>query len=523
VNAVAPEKAAPPLVLALDVGTSSCRASIYDAGGRRVSGLGSHLVYAPQTTADGGAELDADILVQQVAQVIDRVAEQGRGVLSDVAAVAACTFWHSLLGIDERGLAATPVYLWLDARARHAAEALKRQLDERAVHARTGCVLHWSYWPAKLLWLSQIQPRLFRGVRRWLSFGEYLALRLCGHGGLSISIASGTGLFNQHTCDWDEELLAALPIRPDQLSPISDTVWAAPGRAGATDASRQRTSRSSSQTSALDSWPALREARWLLAVGDGACSNLGAGCATRERLALMVGTSGALRVLWRTQEVTIPWGAWCYRADRQRILVGGALNDGGSLIDWLQAAFRLAAPNEAERQVASVEPDAHGLTVLPFWGGERSPGWAADARGAILGLRLHTSPIEILRAGLEAVAISFRGLESIVRQAVPGAREVVATGGALLRSPAWLQIMADVLGQPVLASAEPEASSRGAALLALEALGSLPADIEALPLSVERVYEPNPTHTERYRAAAERQARLYHLLVSQAPGRMPPC
>jgi gluconokinase len=513
VNVVASERAEPPLVLALDVGTSSCRASIYDAGGRRVAGLGSHLVYAPQTTAEGGAELDANILVEQVAQVVDRVAEQGPNLLSEIAAVATCTFWHSLLGIDDQGLASTPVYLWLDARARHAAEALKRQLDERAIHARTGCVLHWSYWPAKLHWLNQSQPDLFRTVRRWVSFGEYLALRLCGHSGVSVSMASGTGLFNQHSCDWDEELLTELPIRRDQLSPIRAAGWAGPPRADAKEDSQGEASRPYRGTSALARWPALGEARWLPAVGDGACSNVGAGCATRERLALMVGTSGALRALWRTDQVTIPWGAWCYRADRQRVVLGGALNDGGSLIDWLQATFRLPTLSVAEQQVASLEPDAHGLTILPLWGGERSPGWAADARGAIVGLRLHTSPVEILRAALEAVAISFGGLERILRQAVPEARQVVATGGALLRSPAWLQIMADVLGRPVVASAEPEASSRGAALLALEGLGSLPADLEALPLTVERVYEPIPTHIERYRAAAERQARLYHLLV----------
>ena len=151
--------------------------------------------------------------------------------------------------------------------------------------------------------------------------------------------------------------------------------------------------------------------------------------------------------------------------------------------------------------------------MLPLWAGERSPGWAADARGAIVGLRLHTRPIEILRAALEAIALYCGRLAAIVGAAVPEGREVIATGGALLRSPTWLQIMADVLGRPVLASAEPEASSRGAALLGLEALGLLPEGIEALPPDIARVYEPIPSHTERYQEAAARQQRLYELLV----------
>src|SRR5205807_5529869 len=133
----------------------------------------------------------------------------------------------------------------------------------------------------------------------------------------------------------------------------------------------------------------------------------------------------------------------------------------------------------AEHELAALEPDSHGLSVLPLWGGERSPGWADNARGAIVGLRLHTRPVEILRACLEAVALRFGELDRILLEAMPSGREVVATGGALLHSPTWLQIMADVLGRPVLASAEPEASSRGASLLALETLGLLDQPLDA--------------------------------------------
>jgi gluconokinase len=497
-----------PLVLALDVGTSSCRGSVYDGGAHRVANLASQRVYAPVTTAEGGAELDADALVGNVVELIDDLMQQGGLALERVRAVATCTFWHSLLGLDQAGRPATPVYLWMDARSRSAMAQLKGQLDERAVHARTGCVFHWSYWPAKLVWLSESQASLFRTVRRWVSFGEYLVERLTGQTGVSVSMASGTGLFNQQTCDWDAEVLAVLPVQPEQLAPIVTS--------GLTGGLR---------SPFLQRWPWLRRAVWMRAVGDGACSNLGSGCVTRQRLALMIGTSGALRALWRMDEapgrqaapLAVPWGAWCYRADAWRAVLGGALNDGGSLLAWLRAALRLPAATEVETELAALEPDAHGLTPLPLWAGERSPGWAGDARGAIVGLRLHTRPIEILRAALEAVAIYFARIEAVLRQAVPEAHEIIGTGAALLGSPTWLQITADVLGRPVLASAEPQASSRGAALLALEALSAMqPEEIERLPASIERVYEPVAAHTQRYRAAAERQMRLYEILIGQS-------
>jgi gluconokinase len=482
-------------VLALDVGTSSCRASLYDRRGRLVGGKRARVAYAPEVTPEGGAQLDPELLLERLCSAIDEVLQ---ATAVPILAVATDTFWHSLLGVDAAGKPLTPIYLWLDARSRGEVAGLRQRLDERATHARVGCVFHWSYWPAKLSWLRRTQPDLFKRVARWISFGELVLERLTGQTSTSVSMASGTGLLNVHTCAWDAELLAALGLdreRLPHLVPLAHT--------------------STATAAAANRWPSLKGVPWVPAVGDGGCSNLGAGCATPDRFAVMIGTSGAERVVWSPPDpFQVPWGTWCYRVDERRTVVGGALNDGGSLLDWLRATLRLPALKTAEAEVAALEPDGHGLTVLPFWAGERSPGWADDARGAIVGLRLHTRPVEILRACLEAVALRFGELDRILLEAMPSGREVVATGGALLHSPAWTQIVADVLGRPLLASSEAEASSRGVSLLALETLGLLRRPLAEMPPSVRRRFEPRPAHTERYRAAAERQRHLYDLLVT---------
>ena len=478
-------------VLALDVGTSSCRASLYDLLARPVEGAVVQIGYAPRVTPDGGAELNPHLLCEQVSAAIERVlaGHQRRRIV----AVATTTFWHSLLGLDADGQPLTPVYLWLDARSRGEIPELRRALDERAVHARTGCVLHWSYWPAKLKWLRRTRPGLVDRVRRWVSLGELLLERLAGQALLSTSMASGTGLLDVHRCEWDAPVLEAIGVAPDRLGHI------VPLR----------------QTAMTRRWSALKDVPWLPAVGDGASSNLGAGCANADRFAVMIGTSGAERVVWSPPGAfEVPWGTWCYRIDERRLVMGGALNDGGSLFDWLRGTLRLPEVAVAEAEIARLEPDSHGLTVLPFWGGERSPGWADDARGAIVGLRLHTQPHDILRACMEAVALRFGEIDRILSRVMPNAREVVATGGALLHSPTWMQILADVLGRPVLASAEPQASSRGAALLALDTLGLLETPLDELRPDVSRRFEPVPEHTRRYQAAAERQRHLYDALVS---------
>ena len=126
--------------------------------------------------------------------------------------------------------------------------------------------------------------------------------------------------------------------------------------------------------------------------------------------------------------------------------------------------------------------------MLPLLAGERSPGWAGDATGSIAGLHLSTTPLDILRASLEGVAYRFALIAQGICTETDCSHRFIASGGGLLNSPAWLQIFADVLGRPVVASAEPEATSRGAALLALEALKAVPS-VEAVPSEDGRVYE----------------------------------
>jgi gluconokinase len=477
-------------ILALDVGTSSARASLYDTHAQPIAGSTAQIACAPHVTPDGGAELDAERLFANVCQTIEHVLN---GSNHQMLAVAVSTFWHSLLGLDASGKPLTPVYLWLDGRSRGELTGLRQQLDEREIHARTGCVLHSTYWPARLRWLKHTEPELFGQVQRWVSFAEYLHERLTGSTGVSVSMASGTGLLDVHTLSWYEPLLEFLEITPEQLgtlAPLKDT------------STRTRV------------WSQLSRVPWLLAVGDGACSNLGAGCASPDRFALMIGTSGAERVVWSpSAHFSIPLGLWAYRVDERRVVMGGALNDGGSLLDWLRDSLQLPDVTAAEAALADMEPDSHGLTVLPFWGGERNPGWADDARGAIVGLRLSTPPVAILRACKEAVALRFAEMDGLLGQALPEADEVIATGGALLHSPAWAQMIADALGREVRLSAEAEASSRGAALLGLEVVGALDIPIEDLLPETTRTFIPVPEHTERYRAAAERQRHLYDALI----------
>jgi gluconokinase len=440
-------------VLALDIGTSSVRAQRFDES-LEERGDPPRREYAN--------ELDPDRIV---ALAREAIAEAGGA--DGVDAVGASCFGHSLLALDDSGRPLTELLSWRDTRSAAAADWLARRLDGQAVHARTGCQIHTSYWPAKLAWLAQERPDVFRSARRFVSFCDYLYEQALGREvPASIGMATPTGLVDLHTRAWDKELLDVLELDAGQLPEISDEP--------------------------VDGWyPAIL---------DGACSNFGAGCVGHGRAALMVGTSGAIRTVYETEQPQPRPGLFLHWIDDRRVVEGGSLSDGGNLHEWIESTFE-----STEGSLADRGPSAHGLTFLTLLGGERSPGWHQDARGAVHGLTFATKPLDLRQAALEGVAFRF----AAVAELMPPLDEIVATGGALLKDPDWLQIMADALARPLRTSGVREASLRGAAVLTFERLG-----VSTQPAPLGDVVEPRVEYADDYRAARQRQQRLYEVVTS---------
>lgn len=490
---VALARATSPILLAIDIGSSSVRAALFDGRGREVVATQARRAWSFRTADDGSSEADAEELLAIVVAVIDEALSRSPQDLT-IEAVAISCFWHSLVALDRNGRPLTPIFGWADTRARHAARALRSRLDESEFHRRTGCRFHASYWPAKIVWLREHHPTLFAEVGRFVSFSEFLTDHLLDRSAMSVSMASGTGLFDQRGCAWEERLLAELRLRPEQLPDLVD----------AQDLNANLRAEFSKR------WPQLRHARWFAPFADGAVSNVGEGSLECERAVIMIGTSGAMRVIFAGEPPEdLPSSLWSYRVDRRRVVIGGALSDGGNLREWLCRSLML---DEAtlDAELARLAPSGHGLTVLPFWSGERSTGWHDEARGAILGLSLHTRPIEIARAVMEAICYRFAAIADALRVIAP-IEEWIASGGTLQRSVFWTQMLADILEQPVGLSGVREASSRGAALLALEAMGQLRL-CNVRPIIVRR-FEPEAERASRYRAARARHERSYRLIL----------
>ncbi|MDE0199836.1 MAG: FGGY-family carbohydrate kinase [Caldilineaceae bacterium] len=498
------------LILAVDLGSSSVRASAYHLDGTRLKGTTEFR--NTEQSLDG--TFDPHVLTDLTEEVISDCLARVRKVTNEARFIAAgwTSFAMSWLGVDSTGQPVTPIYTYSDALSGLCADRLRQELAQQGrledTWQRTGTPIHTAYAPAQLLRLTAEEPDLVNKVDCWQTLAASLLARWRGQpqAPISSSEVGWTGMLNRRTLTWDRELVERVGVVFERLPSVLDYTKGLIGLAEPW----------------ASKWPELVQTPFFLAVGDGAGANLGSGCSDNTRIALTIGTTGAMRVVLPNESQRrafgagedgiqqVPSGLWSYPIDSKRWLVGGSLTDGGSLFSWLHENLAVEDTAPLLAAAADLPADAHGLTILPFLRGERAPGWATEAALTISGISPATTPAHIVRAALEAVALRFRLIYERLRPLLAPGTEIVASGGALQDNSLWRQVLADALQVPVHLVNVDEATSRGAAILALQALG--------LPLPPE----PPTVHTAipdkeagaAYGQAARRQQELYDRVIS---------
>jgi gluconokinase len=487
---VSPELADRPLVVAVDIGSSSVRGALHDRSGRTVRGSAVQVRYTWNTAADGSVRLSDRVLVDVVDQALDEIDAAVGHLLADVVAGGISCFIHSIVGLDDAGRPMTPVLSWADTSSAGEAAALRERVDPKAVHATTGAPIHAGYWPARVLRLRREEP----GIRRWAGLAELVVERLTGRAVVSRSMASGTGLLDRARGTWAEGLLAEIAIEPGQLPPLvgdDEPIGAL-------------------SDSASERWPRFSHVGWFAAWGDGGCGNVGLAATGQGTAALMVGTSGALRAIVADEDPAIPMGLFAHRLGSGSV-VGGQLSEGGGTLAWVSALLRRSRAS-LERAAADLDADSHGLTVLPYTFGERGLGYHDDARGSVVGLNPGTDAVAIYRAMLESIAYGFAAVDDELSKVLGGAPAIVASGGALAHSPLLAQVLADTVGRDIRVAPAVESSRRGAALLALHGSGHL-RDLGDVCGPATRTVQADPHRSHRYQAGRARRDALYQAVL----------
>lgn len=483
--------AADPLVLSIDVGSTGIRGGIFDATGLPVAKTRVRVDHSFRTNTKGRSEISPDLVVSGVLNVIDSVV--ARAGDRQIAGVCIDTFASSLVGVDQ-GAAITPCYTYADSRSAPEIEALRVRVAEGRLQQRTGTRLHPSYLPSRLRWLARTQPDTFDLVDTWMSIGEYIHLQILEVRGVATSTAAWSGLLNSAAATWDLETLAAAGVRSSQFSEIrmpDEPFTAIPGRVA-------------------KRWPALTGAVWFPAIPDGYANHFGSGRADPNTMMLSASTSGAIRMLVEGVPASVPSGLWCHRVDRGHCLVGGSLNNVGSAVTWVERL--LASPKGGSHaDWLAGPPMEDGPITLPFLSGERSTGWRGDVRAHVAGMTVETDPAVLYRSVLEGVAMTYRRIVDQLEQLSPELRRVIASGGFTTAYPGWLEILASVVGLPVLPLEMKRSTLRGNAVLALEQLAP---DVERAQPNLATRIDPNPAWAETYQDQFDRWNVLYEALFA---------
>ncbi|MGY1706039.1 gluconokinase [Geodermatophilus sp. SYSU D00697] len=483
------------VVVGLDSGTTATKAVTAGTDGRvrDVSSVGYPLL----VPAPGRAELDAGRLQAAAVEALEEVSARARDRGDRVLGISLSTAMHGLVPMDDEGTPLGPLLTWADDRAAEWAAALVADGRAADLHARTGTPVHAMSPLVKLSWERAQDPDLVSGTPRWGGVKELVVAALVGgRHVVDRSCASTTGLYDIRGGRWDEEALAIAGVRSDQLGEVLSTTAVLTGlRADVAEA-----------TGLPAGLPVV------VGASDGVLANLGVGAVRPEVAAVSLGTSGAMRVVVPAPTVDPGHRLFCYALTDDHWVVGGAVNNGGSVVRWaaraLAAGFDTPDP-EGEAaddldarllaEAAEVPTGSSGLLCLPYLLGERAPWWRSGLRGAYIGLRREHRRPHLVRAAVEGVCQQL----ALVRDAFAATdlpvREVRATGGAVA-SPLWVRTLAAALDLPVRVADSPEGTGLGACLLGLHALGALP-DLDAATalVAVNEPVQPDPAEVEVYR------------------------
>lgn len=484
-------------ILGVDIGTSSSKALAFTLDGRIKA---QHQIkYRTQHPKPGYSEQNPDDLLNAVIGVIRKTVKEMEG--QQPLCVSFSSAMHSLMAVDKKGDPLSQLIIWSDNRSLKEATQFKQKDLAIEIYRHTGTPIHPMSPFSKLLWWSKNEKLSFKETAKFISIKEYLFSRLFGDYLASYSLASATGLFDHQALRWYKPALDLIGIKEDRLSLPVPPTHICKGLKGDY----------SSQTGLQKDIP------FVTGAGDGCLANLGTGVTQRGELAVTIGTSGAVR-LFNNQPVDDEKGRiFNYLLMENEYISGGAINNGGVLLDWYRIHFLkenidTLSYDDVIRNAFSAETGCRGLLFLPYLLGERAPMWDARARGGFIGIANYHEKQHFARAIIEGICYSLYHSAKIIDQITHDIRGVYVSGG-FTHSKEWIQMLTDLFDKEVKVSGHGDASSVGAVILGMKALGIIDQWQEAEKhLPITATYTPQQNRTAIYRRNFDLFAKMYETL-----------
>ncbi|WET01855.1 gluconokinase [Flavobacterium sp. YJ01] len=466
------------LYIGIDIGTTATKAVCFDKQGNVIRQIAkSYEMYHPKP--EWSVQKPHEIL-QTVKECINEITN---GIQPQFISFSSAM--QSIIAIDENGKPLTDAILWADNRASGIAGKLKNSDQGKHFYQKTGIPIHPFSPFTKIAWFKEFDSELFSKTYKFISIKEYVWHYLTNEYYTDTSMASGTGLLNIHTLDWDDEVLDFLNITPHQLSKVCEVTHQCKGIS--------------------DGF------LYVIGGGDGALANLGTGAMNKNCIALTIGTSGAVRLPIDKPYLDEQMRTQCYHLMDNQYLTLGAVNNGAIILQWLKETL-LNTTQSLEvliEEAAKIPAGSDGLLFVPYLLGERAPIWDASAQGNLLGMQITHTKAHLVRATLEGILFGlFQITEILIPNPENRSKTKVMASGGFGKSELWLQMVADIFQMKVETSQTIEGSSWGAVLIGLKSLGEEITNDN----KTGQTYFPNAKHKSVYEAAFNKFKKVYPLL-----------
>lgn len=480
-------------LMGLDVGTTGCKAVIFDLSGRILACR--YKTYPMRFPGPGQCELDTDEVNRAVREVISHSAREVHA-RDPVEALGISTLGDSVTLVDEAGTPLSGTVLGAaDRRAAAQADWLERRMGRDALFSLTGAPLHAFCAVPKILWFREHRPEIFKRAAKFCGLQEIVHRCLGVNPAMDFSLAGRTMLLDIRSREPPVGLFAEANIDPDRFFPVAQSTRIA-GYMQEPKASEF----------------GLSEGVAVVVGGfDQSCCAMGAGVIREGMAALSVGTLEAITPVFRELRLEppllegnhgcIPGLIEGYYSSLAYVTTSGAI------IDWYHANFD--EKNTALDQLFDSVPEGpSGVCVMPYFAGSGTPWLDIRQLGSAFGLSLETGKANLFKGILQGIAYELKlNIDSFRRACVP-VKALRAIGGGS-RSDTWMQLKADILGIPIERTLVTEAGCRGAAFLAglgtqrysrLEEIADL--------VGVDRVFEPRLEASKSYEHSYARYLRI---------------
>lgn len=482
-------------LLGVDIGTSSCKTALFDAGGNVLARGGCD--YPVAYPRRGWAEQNPDQWWSGVCRAIrDMMCESGVSP-ADIAGIGVDGQSWSAVALDGQGNVLCPTPIWTDTRCGDICRDVKDHLPEEELFAVCGNPVQPGYtWP-KILWYQKHQPEVFAKTEKILQSNSYIVYRMTGEITQDLSQGYGLACFDMRKGQWNREICKRLGI-PFKLLPPLVPCHQVVGKL---------TKDAASRCGLISCIPVVAGGL------DAACGTLGAGVVSPGQTQEQGGQAGGMSICV-DQYAADPRLILGFHVVPGRWLLQGGTTGGGGALKWLRETICPELSFGDMSALADTVPaGSGGVTFLPYMAGERSPIWNPNACGVFFGLRFGVSRAQMIRACMEGVAYALRHNLEVAEAAGAKAGILRAIGGSA-NSKVWTQIKADVTGCGIEVPASDTATTLGAAILAGVGTGVYPSfeDAAKQTVSVKRTYEPDVSKKEIYDQGYRTYRQLYEHL-----------